>query len=33
MGSAQTERLIETVRDLDKLEKIRDLRPLIAVKG
>jgi len=31
MGSAQTERLIETVRDLDKLEKVRDLRPLIAI--
>jgi 2-methylcitrate dehydratase PrpD len=33
MGSAQTERLIETVRDLDKLDKIRDLRPLIALKS
>jgi 2-methylcitrate dehydratase PrpD len=31
MGSAQTERLIETVRDLDKLDKIRDLRPLLAI--
>jgi 2-methylcitrate dehydratase PrpD len=33
MGSAQTERLIETVRDLEKLGKARDLRPLLAVKG
>lgn len=31
MGSDRTEQLIETVRDLDKLEKIRDLRPLLTV--
>jgi len=30
MGSKQTEQLIETVRDLDKLKKIRDLRPLLS---
>jgi 2-methylcitrate dehydratase PrpD len=33
MGSAQTERLIETVRDLDSLDKARDLRPLLSVRG
>lgn len=31
LGSDRTEQLIETIRDLDKLEKIRDLRPLLAV--
>ncbi len=33
MGTAQTEKLIAAVRDLDKLSKARDLRPLLAVKG
>ena len=31
MGSKKTEQLIETVRDLDKLKKARDLRPLLSV--
>lgn len=33
MGPAQTEKLIETVRDLEKLKKARDLRQLLAVKA
>ena len=31
MGPAQTTKLIETIRDLDKLGKVRDLRPLLSV--
>lgn len=33
MGAAQTTKLIEAVRDLDQLKKVRDLRALLAVKS
>ena len=29
-GAQQTEKLIEAVRDLDQMQKARDLRPLLA---
>jgi hypothetical protein len=30
MGAKKTKKLIETVRDLEKLKKARDLRPLLS---
>jgi 2-methylcitrate dehydratase PrpD len=30
LGAKKTNKLIETVRDLDKLKKVRDLRPLLS---